>query len=59
MNLSLDLEKTLELAGKEASKYHHEFITLEHLLYGLTFNEKTKEVLIHVGCDLDLLRKDL
>lgn len=59
MNLSLDLEKTLELAGNEASKYHHEFITLEHLLYGLTYNEKTKEVLINVGCDLDLLRKEL
>ncbi|MCG6144761.1 ATP-dependent Clp protease ATP-binding subunit ClpA [Leptospira bandrabouensis] len=59
MNLSLDLEKTLELASNEASKYHHEFITLEHLLYGLTYNEKTKEVLINVGCDLDLLRKEL
>ncbi|TGK83616.1 ATP-dependent Clp protease ATP-binding subunit ClpA [Leptospira montravelensis] len=59
MNLSLDLEKTLELAGNEASKYHHEFITLEHLLYGLTYNEKTKEVLVNVGCDLDLLRKEL
>ncbi|MCW7492037.1 ATP-dependent Clp protease ATP-binding subunit ClpA [Leptospira sp. 2 VSF19] len=59
MNLSLDLEKTLELAGNEASKYHHEFITLEHLLYGLTYNEKTKDVLINVGCDLDLLRKEL
>ncbi|EMY69762.1 ATP-dependent Clp protease ATP-binding subunit ClpA [Leptospira vanthielii] len=59
MNLSTDLEKSLELAGKEASKYHHEFITLEHLLYGLTFNEKTKEVLVNVGCDLDLLRKEL
>lgn len=59
MNLSLDLEKTLELASNEASNYHHEFITLEHLLYGLTYNEKTKEVLINVGCDLDLLRKEL
>ncbi|TGL37266.1 ATP-dependent Clp protease ATP-binding subunit ClpA [Leptospira perdikensis] len=59
MNLSSDLEKSLELAGKEASKYHHEFITLEHLLYGLTYNEKTKDVLVNVGCDLDLLRKEL
>lgn len=59
MNLSTDLEKSLELAGKEASKYHHEFITLEHLLYGLTYNEKTKEVLVSVGCDLDILRKEL
>lgn len=59
MNFSSDLEKTLELAQKEATKFHHEFITLEHLLYGLTFNEKTKEVLINVGCDLDLLREEL
>ncbi|MBL0955247.1 MAG: ATP-dependent Clp protease ATP-binding subunit ClpA [Leptospira sp.] len=59
MNFSTDLEKTLELAQKEATKYHHEFVTLEHLLYGLTFNEKTKDVLVNVGCDLDLLRKEL
>lgn len=59
MNFSTDLEKTLELAQKEATKYHHEFVTLEHLLYGLTYNEKTKEVLVNVGCDLDLLRKEL
>ncbi len=59
MNLSTDLEKTLDFIGKEAKKYHHEFITLEHLLYGLSFNEKTKDVLLNVGCDLDLLRKDL
>ncbi|MCG6149056.1 ATP-dependent Clp protease ATP-binding subunit ClpA [Leptospira levettii] len=59
MNFSIDLEKTLELAQKEATKYHHEFVTLEHLLYGLTYNEKTKDVLVNVGCDLDLLRKEL
>ncbi|XDD44903.1 ATP-dependent Clp protease ATP-binding subunit ClpA [Leptospira sp. WS39.C2] len=59
MNFSSDLEKTLELAQKEASKFHHEFITLEHLLYGLTYNEKTKDVLVNVGCDLELLRKEL
>ncbi|MDF3818780.1 ATP-dependent Clp protease ATP-binding subunit ClpA [Leptospira sp. 96542] len=59
MNLSDDMEKTIELAGKEAEKYGHEFITLEHLLFGLSFNEKSKDVLLNVGCDLDLLRKDL
>ncbi|EOQ88013.1 ATP-dependent Clp protease ATP-binding subunit ClpA [Leptospira yanagawae serovar Saopaulo str. Sao Paulo = ATCC 700523] len=59
MNFSSDLEKTLELAQTEATKFHHEFITLEHLLYGLTFNEKTKDVLINVGCDLELLREEL
>ncbi|TGN18706.1 ATP-dependent Clp protease ATP-binding subunit ClpA [Leptospira idonii] len=59
MNLSSDLEKSLETAKKEAEKYHHEFITLEHVLFALSFNEKAKEVLLNVGCDLDLLRKDL
>lgn len=59
MNLSDDLEKTLEFVGKEAEKYHHEFVTLEHLLYGLSFNEKAKDVLLNVGCDLELLRTDL
>lgn len=59
MNLSKDMENSLETARKEAAKYNHEFITLEHLLYGLTFNEKAKEVLLSVGCDIELLRKEL
>ncbi|TGL62742.1 ATP-dependent Clp protease ATP-binding subunit ClpA [Leptospira ognonensis] len=59
MKLSQDLEQSLEKAKLEAEKYHHEFITLEHLLYGLSFNEKVKNVLLNVGCDLETLRSDL
>jgi ATP-dependent Clp protease ATP-binding subunit ClpA len=59
MKLSVDLEQSLEKAKLEAEKYHHEFITLEHLLYGLSYNEKVKNVLLSVGCDIDLLRADL
>ncbi len=59
MKLSEDLEASLQRAKEEAQKYHHEFITLEHLLYGLTFNEKVKDVLLNLGCDLELLRFDL
>ncbi len=59
MKLSEDLDKTLEKAKEEAQKYKHEFITLEHLLYSLTYNEKAKKILVEVGCDLEVLRKDL
>ncbi len=59
MKLSQDLEQSLENAKAEAEKYHHEFITLEHLLYGLSYNEKVKNVLLNVGCDLEVLRSDL
>ncbi|GBF49238.1 ATP-dependent clp protease ATP-binding subunit [Leptospira ryugenii] len=59
MKLSTDLEESLEIAKKEAEKFNHEFITLEHMLYGLSFNTKVKEILLNVGCDLDLLRSDL
>jgi len=59
VKLSIDLEQSLEKAKNEAEIHHHEFITLEHLLYGLSFNEKVKKILLSVGCDLDLLRSDL
>ncbi|MDZ4727170.1 MAG: ATP-dependent Clp protease ATP-binding subunit ClpA [Leptospira sp.] len=59
MKLSEDLEQSLETAKKEAEKHHHEFVTLEHLLYGLSFNLKVREVLLNVGCDIEMLRTDL
>lgn len=39
MNLSHDLEESLQHAALEASNRKHEFITLEHLLFALTYNE--------------------
>jgi len=59
MKLSQDLEESIQKAKETALQYKHEYMTLEHLLFGLTFNKKAKEVLLNVGCDLDLLREDL
>lgn len=59
MNLSKDLEETLQLASHEASQRRHEFITLEHLLYALSYNEEIKNILLNLETDIDELRKDL
>ncbi len=37
----------------------HEYAGLEHLLYALTFDEETAEVLKHAGADLDRVRETL
>jgi ATP-dependent Clp protease ATP-binding subunit ClpA len=47
------------MAEKEAMKRRHEFITLEHLLYAILFDETGGEVIHHCGGELDVLRSDL
>jgi ATP-dependent Clp protease ATP-binding subunit ClpA len=46
------LEKTLHNALKAASERHHEYATLEHLLYALTDDEHAAEVMRACGVDL-------
>ena len=43
--LSKELEFTLNLAFKEAREKHHEFMTVEHLLFALLGNPSAVEVL--------------
>jgi ATP-dependent Clp protease ATP-binding subunit ClpA len=59
MNLSHDLEESLQHAALEASNRKHEFITLEHLLFALTYNDEIMNILLNLEVDLDDLRKDL
>jgi ATP-dependent Clp protease ATP-binding subunit ClpA len=59
MDLSIDLEESLRIASKEASSRSHEFVTLEHLLYALTFNEEVKDILLNLGGNIDNLRREL
>src|SRR5262245_25799746 len=57
--MSRELQVTMTMAEKEAIKRRHEFITLEHLLYAMLFDETGSEVIHHCGGELDVLRNDL
>ena len=57
--LSRNLEKTLHKALEEATKKTHEFATLEHLLYALTFDQDAMAVLRSCGIKLEGLREKL
>ncbi len=54
-----DLEIALYAAVREAKQRRHEYLTLEHLLYVLCFDETTRAILRHCGADLDELTRDL
>jgi ATP-dependent Clp protease ATP-binding subunit ClpA len=54
-SLTVIFERAVELA----SKYKHEFLTLEHFLHSLLEDEKFKELLTSYGSEVNLLQKDL
>lgn len=54
-----DLEIALSAAVREARQRRHEYLTLEHLLYVLCFDETTRKILKSVGCNLGKLKADL
>ncbi|HEY9422118.1 MAG TPA: AAA family ATPase [Thermoanaerobaculia bacterium] len=59
MRLSNDLQISLTVAISEAGRMGHEYAGLEHLLYALTFDDETSEVLRHAGTDIDRVRESL
>ena len=59
MDISKDLQNVLELSFNEAKKRAHEFVTLEHLLYAMTFESKTADILKSCGADLKVLQHEL
>lgn len=59
MEISKDLQHVLERSFNEAKKRAHEFVTLEHLLYAMTLESKTADILKSCGADLHVLQHDL
>src|SRR5258708_7287794 len=59
MRISPEVEIALSVAATEAARRHHEFVTLEHLLYALLFDEITAGVVRHAGGDVSHLKKQL
>jgi hypothetical protein len=54
--ISEEVETALHLAFVDARERHHEFISVEHLLFGLVDTPSAKDVLVNCGADLDELK---
>ncbi|HVK68485.1 MAG TPA: ATP-dependent Clp protease ATP-binding subunit ClpA [Polyangium sp.] len=59
MKISPEVEIAFKLATHEAIRRRHEYVTVEHLLYALTFDEETSNVIRKAGGDLPKLKKRL
>jgi ATP-dependent Clp protease ATP-binding subunit ClpA len=59
MRVSPEVEIAFALAQREAARRRHEYVTVEHLLYALLFDEETAAVLRHAGGDPVALKKKL
>ncbi len=57
--LSKRLENVLTTAVREVRKRHHEYLTLEHLLYALALEETGKNILYQCGVDVSQLQQQL
>jgi ATP-dependent Clp protease ATP-binding subunit ClpA len=59
MRVSPEVEIAFALAQREAARRRHEFVTVEHLLYALLFDEETAGIVRHAGGDPAALKKRL
>ncbi|HKF29049.1 MAG TPA: ATP-dependent Clp protease ATP-binding subunit ClpA [Candidatus Binataceae bacterium] len=59
INISRELQVTLQLAMTEAVNRRHEYVCLEHLLYAMLHDVTTSNVLKHSGANLDALKRKL
>ncbi len=55
--INRELELTFAAAIKEAKVRHHEFFTLEHILYAMLHDVTGRRVLYHCGADLEDLKE--
>ncbi|MFT3773184.1 MAG: ATP-dependent Clp protease ATP-binding subunit ClpA [Minicystis sp.] len=59
MRVSPEVEIAFALAQREAARRRHEYVTVEHLLYALLFDEETASIVRHAGGDPGALKKRL
>lgn len=57
--LSKTLEKSLILAIREAKTHNHEYVTVEHMLYGLLHDELTSYIISECGGSIQVLKERL
>ncbi|MCA9494807.1 MAG: ATP-dependent Clp protease ATP-binding subunit ClpA, partial [Myxococcales bacterium] len=54
-----ELRVAMGMAVEDARQRHHEFLLLEHLLYGLLHDPRASEILEACGADLKALERDV
>ncbi len=54
-----EVQLTFSLAVREAQRRHHEYLTGEHVLYAMLFEETSQDILRNCGGDLESLRQAL
>jgi ATP-dependent Clp protease ATP-binding subunit ClpA len=59
MRISPEVEIALSVATNEAARRRHEYVTIEHLLYALLFDDATADIVRHAGGDVKSLKKKL
>ncbi|MBN2050973.1 MAG: ATP-dependent Clp protease ATP-binding subunit ClpA [Spirochaetales bacterium] len=59
MNIHDDVQMLLHAAYLDAKERNHEYLTPEHLLYGISYFASGETILRLAGADLESLRKDL
>jgi ATP-dependent Clp protease ATP-binding subunit ClpA len=59
MRISPEVEIAIQVAEDDAARRRHEYLTLEHLLFALLFDEATIKVVRHAGGDPSALKKRL
>jgi ATP-dependent Clp protease ATP-binding subunit ClpA len=57
--LSKKLEKGLILAIREAKNHNHEYVTVEHMLYGILHDELTSYIISECGGSTQVLKEHL
>jgi ATP-dependent Clp protease ATP-binding subunit ClpA len=57
--MNKELEKTLGSALGLARKRRHEYLCVEHLLYAILDDPFGRDILLHCGADIDLMREEL
>jgi ATP-dependent Clp protease ATP-binding subunit ClpA len=57
--MSRELERKLSVATEMAKSKHHEFVTLEHILYALSESPAAVEILQAMGVKIPQLKKEL
>ena len=57
--LDVNLERVFALAVREVRRRGHEYLTVEHLLYGIAAEEHGRHLLTNIGVNVTLLRAKL
>jgi len=56
---SQDVQIAFTLAVREAQRRRHEYLTTEHVLYGLLFEQLGQQIISDCGGDIELLKRHL